>query len=157
MSYTRKNSLIAISQCKILWWKTNNICTFLDRSHPKTFLQVRTIVTFLINCLHTFVFLISQKNKFAELSMCLPKILFREFMFALVFSMPLIFTLLANSICHFLTASMNFSCFNFFQQNSSPLFLITRPCSFSVIHMSRGSHRIFWKKIKDFARTPFLQ
>ena len=51
MSYTRKNSLIAISQCKILWWKTNNICTFLHRSHPKTFLQVRTIATFLITCL----------------------------------------------------------------------------------------------------------
>ena len=33
--------------------------------------------------------------------MCLLKILFREFMFALVFSMPLIFTLLANSISHF--------------------------------------------------------
>ena len=74
-----------------------------------------------------------------ELSMCLPKILFREFMFASVFSMPLIFTLLANSISHFLTASINFSCFNFFQQNSSPLFLITRSFSFSVIHMSRSS------------------
>ena len=82
--------------------------------------------------------------------MCLPNILFREFMFALVFSMPLIFILLANSISHFLTASINFSSFNFFQQNSSPLFLITRSCSFSVIHMSRSSQRIFWKKIKDF-------
>ena len=74
-----------------------------------------------------------------ELSMCLSKILFREFMFASVFSMPLIFTLLANSISHFLTASINFSCFNFFQQNSSPLFLITRSFSFSVIHVSRSS------------------
>ena len=92
-----------------------------------------------------------------ELSMCLPKILFREFMFALVFSMPLIFILLANSISHFLTASISFSSFNFFQQNSSPLLLITRSCSFSVIHMSCGSQRIFGKKIKDFSRTPFLQ
>ena len=92
-----------------------------------------------------------------ELSMCLPNILFREFMFALVFSMPLIFILLANSISHFLTASINFSSFNFFQQNSSPLFLITRSCSFSVIHMSRSSQRIFGKKIKDFSSTPFLQ
>ena len=37
-------------QGKILWWKTNNICTFLHRSHSKTFLQVRTIVRFLITC-----------------------------------------------------------------------------------------------------------
>jgi len=66
----------------------------------------------------------------------------------------LIFTLLqANSISHFLTASINFSCFNFFQRNSSPLFYIT--CSFSVTHMSRGSQRIFLKKIKDFSRTSF--
>ena len=89
--------------------------------------------------------------------MCLPKILFREFMFASVFSMPLIFTLLANSISHFLTASINFSCFNFFQQNSSPLLLITRSFSFSGIHMSCGSKRIFWEKIKDFSRTPFFR
>ena len=50
-------------------------------------------------------------------------LLFHEFMFTLAFSMPLIFTLLqANSIPHFLTTSINFSCVNFFQQNSSPLF-----------------------------------
>ena len=43
--------------------------------------------------------------------------------------------LLAASISHFLTAAMKFSVF-FFQRNSSPLFLITRSSSFSVIQVS---------------------
>ena len=54
-------------------------------------------------------------------------ILFVRFFF---FALPLIFTLLAASISHFLTATIKFSCF--FQKNSSPLFFI----SFSVIHVS---------------------
>ena len=49
------------------------------------------------------------------------------------FSLPLIFTLLAASISHFLTAALNF---HFFLRNSSPLFSITRSSSFSVIHVS---------------------
>ena len=44
--------------------------------------------------------------------MCLPKILFPVFMFAFIFSLPLIFTLLAASISLFLTAAMKFSCFS---------------------------------------------
>ena len=44
--------------------------------------------------------------------MCLPKILFPVFMFAFIFSLPLIFTLLAVSISHFLTAAMKVSCFS---------------------------------------------
>ena len=43
--------------------------------------------------------------------MYLPKILFPVFMFTFVFSLPLIFTLLAASISHFLTSAMKFSCF----------------------------------------------
>ena len=63
--------------------------------------------------------------------MCSPKILLLVFfLFAFFFALPLIFTLLAASISHFLTATIKFSCF--FQQNSSPLFFI----SFSVIHVS---------------------
>ena len=53
------------------------------------------------------------------------------------FLLPLIFTLLAASISHFLTAAMTFSCF-FLPTNSSPLFLITRSSSFSVFHVSVG-------------------
>ena len=45
--------------------------------------------------------------------MCLPKILFPVLTFAFVFSLPLIFTLLAESISHFLTAAKKFSCFSF--------------------------------------------
>ena len=52
----------------------------------------------------------------------------------LFFSLPLIFILLAASISHFLTRYEIF--FFFFQRNSSPLFLITRSSSFSVIHVS---------------------
>ena len=50
------------------------------------------------------------------------------------FSLPLIFTLLAASISHFLTAALNFHVF--LARNSSPLFSITRFSSFSVIHVS---------------------
>ena len=50
------------------------------------------------------------------------------------FSLPLIFTLLAASISHFLTASLNFHVF--FLRNSCPLFSITRSSSFSVIDVS---------------------
>ena len=52
----------------------------------------------------------------------------------LFFSLPLIFTLLAASVSHLLTAAMKFSFF--FQRNSSLLFLITCSSSFSVIHVS---------------------
>ena len=50
------------------------------------------------------------------------------------FSPPLIFTLLAASISHFLTAALTFLFFSL--RNSSPLFSITRSSSFSVIHVS---------------------
>ena len=50
------------------------------------------------------------------------------------FSPPLIFTLLAVSISHFLTTVLNFHVF--LLRNSSPLFSITRSSSFSVIHVS---------------------
>ena len=48
------------------------------------------------------------------------------------FSLPLIFTLLAASISHCLTAALNFHVF--LLQNSSLLFSITRSSSYSVIH-----------------------
>ena len=51
--------------------------------------------------------------------MYLPKILFPVFMFTFVFSLPLIFTLLAASISHFLTSAMKFSCFS-----SNDIFLL---------------------------------
>ena len=65
--------------------------------------------------------------------MCLPNILFSVFSVHVrfYFSPPLIFTSLAASISHFLTAAMFFSL-----RNSSPLFSITRSRSFSVIHVS---------------------
>ena len=44
--------------------------------------------------------------------MRLPKILFPAFKFAFIFSLPLIFTWQAASICHFLTAAMKFSRFS---------------------------------------------
>ena len=66
--------------------------------------------------------------------MCLPKILFLVCMFAYFYSLPLIFTLLAARICHLLTAVMKFSFF--FQQISTPLFLISRYGPFAVIHVS---------------------
>ena len=63
------------------------------------------------------------------------------FMFAFIFSLPLIFTLLASP-CWPL-AFLIFSGYGryeivmfFFQRNSSPLFWITRSGSFSVIHVS---------------------
>ena len=49
------------------------------------------------------------------------------------FSLPLIFTQLAASIAHFLTAALNFHVF--LPRNSSPLFLVTRSSCFSVIHV----------------------
>ena len=73
--------------------------------------------------------------------MCFPKILFPLFMLAFIFSLPLIFTLLAASISHFFTAAMKFSCF-FSQRNSSPLSSITRTSSFSLLST--------WKKRHDF-------
>ena len=50
------------------------------------------------------------------------------------FSLPHIFTLLATSISHCLTAALNFHVF--FLQNLSLLFSIIRSSSFSVIHVS---------------------
>ena len=49
------------------------------------------------------------------------------------FSLPLIFTLLAASISHFLTAALNF---HVFLPTMSPLFSITRSSFFSVVHVS---------------------
>ena len=50
------------------------------------------------------------------------------------FSLPLIFTLLAASTSHCLTAALNFHVF--LPKNSSLLFSVTRSSSFSVIHVS---------------------
>ena len=44
--------------------------------------------------------------------MCLPKILFLVLKFAFIFSLPLIFTWMTASICHFLTVTMKFSRFS---------------------------------------------
>ena len=49
------------------------------------------------------------------------------------FSLPIISTLLATSVSHFLTGTLNLF---FFLWNLSPLFSITRSSSFSVIHAS---------------------
>ena len=65
--------------------------------------------------------------------MCLP-IFFSCVHVRFYFSLPLIFTLLAASISHFLTASLNFHVF--FLRNSCPLFSITRSSSFSGIDVS---------------------
>ena len=50
------------------------------------------------------------------------------------FSLPLIFTLLAASTSHCLTAALNFHVF--LPKNSSLLFSVTRSSSFSVIHVT---------------------
>ena len=51
--------------------------------------------------------------------MYLPQILFPMFMFTFIFSLPLILTLLAASISHFLSSEMKFSCFS-----SNEIFLL---------------------------------
>ena len=53
---------------------------------------------------------------------------------SLLFSLPLIFTLLAASISHFLTAALNFHVF--LPTKFVSFFSITRSSSFSVIHVS---------------------
>ena len=68
------------------------------------------------------------------------------------FSLPLIFTLLASpcwprAFLIFLPPLWNFHVF--FQQNSSPFFLITRSSSFSVIHVSENIEKLRWKRL-DF-------
>ena len=50
--------------------------------------------------------------------------------------MPLIFTLLATNIPHFLTAAILKIWMLFLQRNSSPFFFISRSSSFSVIYVS---------------------
>ena len=52
------------------------------------------------------------------------------FLFTFIFSLPLIFTLVAASISHFLTAAIKFSRFS--SKKRSPLFFISRSSSFSV-------------------------
>ena len=74
-----------------------------------------------------------------ELSYVLTKTFLLVFLFAFIFLTAAHFylagrSLLTASISHFLTPAMKFSFF--FQRNSSPLFLITRSSSFSVIHVS---------------------
>ena len=84
--------------------------------------------------------------------MCLPKTLSPVFKFAFIFSVPLIFTLLAASILHFLTAVKNFQFF--FQRNPSPLFSITRSSSFSVIHVNVSIKNNFEKETTLFFFFP---
>ena len=73
---------------------------------------------------------------FARLQRCFVRLKRTQYFVSYVhvrfyFSPPLIFTFLVASISHFLTATRFF-----FLRNSSPLFSITRPSSFSVIHVS---------------------
>ena len=56
------------------------------------------------------------------------------FLFTL-FSLPLIFTLVAASIFHFLTTAIKFSCFSSNEIGLCLLF-ISRSSSFSVIHVN---------------------
>ena len=62
-------------------------------------------------------------------------------------SLPLIFTLVATCISHFLTDAIKFSCFSFF---FSFVFFIPRSSSFSVIHVSVDI------KIESKERTSFV-
>ena len=50
-----------------------------------------------------------------ELSYIITKDFVSVFMFTFIFSLPLIFTLLASSISHFLTSAMKFSCFSSYE------------------------------------------
>ena len=66
--------------------------------------------------------------------MCSPKILLFVFLFAFIFSIPLIFTSLAAGISYFLTAVMKFSCFS--SKKIRLVSSITRSSSFYVINVS---------------------
>ena len=57
-------------------------------------------------------FLLTHYFLWRNFCMCSAKVLLLVFLFTLIFSLPLIFTLLAASISHFLTATMKFSCFS---------------------------------------------
>ena len=70
-----------------------------------------------------------------ELSYMLTQYFVSCFHVRFYFSLPLIFTLLAANISHFLTAASYFHVF-LPVRNSSPLFSITRSSSFSFIHVS---------------------
>ena len=60
------------------------------------------------------------------------------FLFPFFFSLPLmtIFTSVAASISHFLTAGIKISQFSHFQRTWSPLFFISQSSFFSVIHIN---------------------
>ena len=69
------------------------------------------------------------------------------------FSLPLIFTLVADSISHFLTAAIKFFML-FFKRNWSPLFFLSLALAFSVIH-ANVDLKIKWKEIIDFVVVLF--
>ena len=87
---------------------------------------------------HALFFLISKKTNMhifvEELSYVLTQYFVSCVHVRFSFSLPLIFTQLATSISHCLTAAFSFHVF--LQKNSPLLFSITRPSSFSVIHVS---------------------
>ena len=97
----------------------------------------------LCTCKHTFLY-ISSTLFFHEYNVKLPSYKFCEghvvcLPFTLFFSLPLIFTLVAVSISHFLTVDIKFSCFS--STEIRLLCFFTSACFsyFSVINV-RGSN-----------------
>ena len=66
------------------------------------------------------------------------------------FSLPIISTLLATSVSHFLTGTLNLF---FFLRNLSPLFSITCSSSFSVIHVSVNMKNNAEKDVFSFLKS----
>ena len=69
------------------------------------------------------------------------------------FSLPLIFTLVADSISHLLTAAIKFSCYS---SNEIGLlcFFLSLALAFSIIH-ANVDLKIKWKEIIDFVVVLF--
>ena len=63
--------------------------------------------------------------------MCSPKILLLVFLFAFIFSIPLIFSSLAAVISYFLTVVMKFSCFS--SKEIRPLCFQSRALALSML------------------------
>ena len=84
--------------------------------------------------------------------MYLPKILFPVFMFTFVFSLPLIFTLLAASISHFLTSAMKFSCFS----SNDIFFLCFQSLALALSLLSTGIKRFIFQENFTFSSKQSL-
>ena len=121
---------------------SKNVQHTFSSNQEKKLLAQNTFLSFRCRCFtrlqHCFVRLKRQTSQLQiifmeELSYVLTQYFVSCVRVHFYFSLPLIFTQLAASICHFLTAALNFHVF--LPRNSSPLFSVTRSSCFSVIHV----------------------